>query len=78
MDLKAGEILVNVGQKEASWWVWVPDMASINIEESSGIDNENYVVVSEENVVEGVVNFMAKCIVSNPKAKVSKEFSLTL
>lgn len=72
MDLKAAEILIDVGQKEPSWWVWVPDnMASTNIEELSGIDHENYVIVSEEHVVEGVANFMAKCIVSNPKAKVS-------
>lgn len=69
-DLKAVEILIDVGQKEPSWWVWIPDdMASSNIEELSGIDNENYVIVSEEHVVDGVANFMAKCIVSNPKAK---------
>ncbi|KAI5668747.1 hypothetical protein M9H77_18600 [Catharanthus roseus] len=70
VDLEAAEILIDVDQKEPSWWVWVPDdMTSSNIEEQSEIDNEDYVIVSEEHVVDGVANFMAKCILSNPKAK---------
>lgn len=70
--MEAAEILIDVDQKEPSWWVWVPDdMTSSNIEEQSEIDNEDYVIVSEEHVVDGVANFMAKCILSNPKAKVS-------
>ncbi|KMT19703.1 hypothetical protein BVRB_1g007590 isoform A [Beta vulgaris subsp. vulgaris] len=36
-------------------------------EERSGIDDENYVVICEEHVVDGVANFIARCIVSNPK-----------
>ncbi|XP_062082999.1 uncharacterized protein LOC133789248 [Humulus lupulus] len=69
-DLQAAEILVNVDQKEPSWWVWVTDdMVPSNVEERSGIDNDSYIVVSEEHVVDGVANFIAKCIVSNPKAQ---------
>ncbi|KAM6576141.1 hypothetical protein CsatB_027978 [Cannabis sativa] len=69
-DLQAAEILVNVDQKEPSWWVWVTeDMVPSNVEERSGIDDDSYVVVSEEHVVDGVANFIAKCIVSNPKAQ---------
>lgn len=65
------EILINVGKEEPSWWVWVTeDMVPSNAEEGSGIDNENYVVVSEEQVVDGVANFMARCLVANPKAQV--------
>ncbi|KAL1095250.1 hypothetical protein V6Z11_D06G142800 [Gossypium hirsutum] len=30
---------------------------------------ENYIVVSEEHVVVGVANFMAKCLLSNPKGQ---------
>lgn len=64
-------ILVNIDQEEPSWWVWVTDeMVPSNVEEWSGIDDENYVVVSEEHVVDGVANFMAKCVLSNPKAQV--------
>ncbi|KAI9084088.1 hypothetical protein K1719_033944 [Acacia pycnantha] len=39
-----------------------------NIEERSAIDDANYVVNSEEHVVHRVSNFMAKCILSNPKS----------
>ncbi|KAK4758311.1 hypothetical protein SAY87_019612 [Trapa incisa] len=69
-DFQSAEILINVDQEEPSWWVWVTDdMAPSNVEEMSGIDNENYVVVSEEHVVDGVANFMARCIISNTKAQ---------
>uniref|UniRef100_A0A5B6YHU7 Uncharacterized protein n=1 Tax=Davidia involucrata TaxID=16924 RepID=A0A5B6YHU7_DAVIN len=69
-DLQSAEILINVDLEEPSWWVWVTDeMVPRNVEELSGIDNENYVIVSEEHVVDGVANFMAGCILSNPKAQ---------
>lgn len=67
-DLEAVEVLINVDQEEPSWWVWVTDSMVPGIsEERSGIDEENYVVVCEEHVVDGVANFLARCIVSNPK-----------
>ncbi|XP_038984759.1 uncharacterized protein LOC113463307 isoform X2 [Phoenix dactylifera] len=44
----------------------VPDC----LEEVSGIDNESYVIISEENVVEGIAHFIASCILENPKSKV--------
>ncbi|KAK9758258.1 hypothetical protein RND81_01G218600 [Saponaria officinalis] len=67
-DLEAAEILINVDQEEPSWWVWVTDaMVNGTEEERSEIDNESYVVVCEEHVVDGVANFLARCIVSNPK-----------
>lgn len=47
------------------------EMVPSNVEERSGIDNDSYVVVTEEHVVDGVANFMAKCIISNPKAQVN-------
>ncbi|MBA0793287.1 hypothetical protein Gohar_017704, partial [Gossypium harknessii] len=69
-DIHSAEVLINVDQKEPSWWVWVTDeMVPSNVEEWSGIDDENYIVVSEEHVVDGVANFMAKCLLSNPKAQ---------
>ncbi|KAH1122951.1 hypothetical protein J1N35_006111 [Gossypium stocksii] len=69
-DKHSAEVLINVDQKEPSWWVWVTDeMVPSNVEEWSGIDDENYIVVSEEHVVDGVANFMAKCLLSNPKAQ---------
>ncbi|KAE8077438.1 hypothetical protein FH972_016003 [Carpinus fangiana] len=69
-DLHSAEILIKVDNEEPSWWVWVTDeMVPGKVEEWSGIDNENYVVVSEEHVVDGVANFMARCIISNSKAR---------
>ncbi|KDP32788.1 hypothetical protein JCGZ_12080 [Jatropha curcas] len=69
-DMHSAEMLINVSNEEPSWWVWVTEeMAPNNIEERSRIDNENYVVVTEEHVVDAVANFMAKCILSNPKAQ---------
>lgn len=68
-DLQSAEVLINVDQEEPSWWVWVNDeMGPSDVEEPSGIDNESYLVVTEEHVVEGVANFMARCVLSNPKA----------
>ncbi|KAM0948909.1 hypothetical protein DsansV1_C06g0064661 [Dioscorea sansibarensis] len=69
-DLKAMEVLINVGHDEPSWWVWVTnDMVPNNLEEMSEIDKENYVIVSEDSVVDGIANFMARCIISNPKSQ---------
>lgn len=75
--MEEAEILINVDQKEPSWWVWVTeDMIPGKVEERSGIDNDSYVVVSEEHVVDGVADFMAKCIMANPKAAVCVQFKL--
>lgn len=71
-DFHAAEMLVNVDLEEPSWWVLVTDdMVPSTVEEWSGIDDESYIIVSEEHVVEGVANFMARCILSNPKAEVN-------
>lgn len=70
-DLEKAEVLINVDHEEPSWWVWVSEeMVPNNVEEKSRIDNENYVIVSAEHVVDGVATFMARCIVANPKALV--------
>ncbi|XP_044479154.1 uncharacterized protein LOC123206095 [Mangifera indica] len=69
-DMLSAGLLINVDQENPSWWVWVTDeMVPSNVEEWSGIDDESYVIVSEEHVVDGVANFMAKCIFANPKAQ---------
>ncbi|KAJ8618923.1 hypothetical protein MRB53_015109 [Persea americana] len=69
-DLHCVEYMVNVDPEEPSWWVWVTEeMVPSNTEEWSGIDNENYVIISEEQVVDGVANFLAQCILSSPKSK---------
>lgn len=71
VDYRSADILINVDAKEPSWWVWVADETDpVNFEECSGIDDESYLIISEEHVVDGVANFMARCIMSNPKALV--------
>lgn len=69
LDLRVDEILINVGREEPSLWIWVSDeMLHENVEEKSGIDNDNYVVISQEQVVDAIGNFMARCALMNPKA----------
>lgn len=70
LGLQLDEILINVGLEEPSLWIWVTDeMVHGNLEEKSGIDNENYIVINQEQVVDGIANFMARCILLNPNAK---------
>ncbi|XP_024006479.1 uncharacterized protein LOC112082989 [Eutrema salsugineum] len=46
-------------------------MIPSNVEEKSVIDNDYYIVVNEEHYVDAAAHFIAKCIMSNPKAKYS-------
>ncbi|XP_010530199.1 PREDICTED: uncharacterized protein LOC104806820 isoform X2 [Tarenaya hassleriana] len=72
-DMQTVEVLIDIDHQEPSWWVLVTDdMIPSNVEEKSAIDNEHYIVVTEEHVVEAVAHFLAKCILSNPKAKFLK------
>lgn len=65
------EVLIEMDHQEPSWWVLVTDdMVLSNVEEQSAIDNDHYIVVNEEHVVDAVAHFLAKCIMSNPKTKV--------
>ncbi|KAI9087619.1 hypothetical protein K1719_030489 [Acacia pycnantha] len=69
VDYQSANILV-VDSEKLSWRVWVKDeVEPSNIEEHSGINDENYIVIGEEHVVDGFANFMAKCFLSNPKSR---------
>ncbi|CAI0557727.1 unnamed protein product [Linum tenue] len=69
-DLHTVEVLIKVDQEEPSRWVWVTEeMIHGNTEEHSGIDNECYVVINEDQVIDAVATFMAKCITANPKSQ---------
>ncbi|PKA63760.1 hypothetical protein AXF42_Ash017044 [Apostasia shenzhenica] len=62
---------INIDEVDPNLWVLVThDMAPVGLEEESGIDNEHYILISEENVVDGVANFIARSILENPKAKI--------
>nr|GMD74105.1 elongation factor [Ipomoea batatas] len=70
VDMETAEVLIKIDNEEPSWWVWVTDdMVPSNVEERSGLDNDNYVIVNEEQVVDAVANFMARCVLANPKAQ---------
>ncbi|KAG6516287.1 uncharacterized protein LOC121971706 [Zingiber officinale] len=65
------EVAIKVGDAEPSWWVWVVhEITPDCLEEISGIDNENYVIISEENVVDGISNYIARCIIEHPDSKI--------
>ncbi|CAN1276510.1 hypothetical protein LINPERPRIM_LOCUS16040 [Linum perenne] len=66
----SAEVLIKIDHEEPSRWVWVTEeMVHGNVEEYSGIDNESYVVINENQVVDAVATFMAKCITANPKSQ---------
>lgn len=70
IEENGGDVSINV-DGELSWWVWVTEkLDPQNLEEPSGIDNENYVIISEENVIDGIASFIARCILENPESKV--------
>ncbi|KAI3521457.1 hypothetical protein L1887_10925 [Cichorium endivia] len=70
LGLQLDEILIDVGLEEPSLWIWVTvEMVHGNLEETSGIDKENYIVINQEQVVDGIANFMARYILLNPNAK---------
>lgn len=65
------DVPINVDDGKVSWWVWVTsEIAPKSLEEVSGIDDENYVIITEEDVVDGIANFIARCILENQKSKV--------
>ncbi|XP_020580294.1 uncharacterized protein LOC110024587 [Phalaenopsis equestris] len=69
-DQNAPDVLIRDDEDDSSCWVLVMrDAVPYNLEEMSEIDTENYVIITEENVVDGIANFMARCILENPKSK---------
>ncbi|KAG9451079.1 hypothetical protein H6P81_011044 [Aristolochia fimbriata] len=69
-DLHLVEVLINADQDKPSLWVWVThEMVPSTAEELSGIDDESYVIVDTDQVVDGIANFVARCIISNPNAQ---------
>jgi hypothetical protein len=56
--------------KNGSWVLVSCDTAGGNMEEISGIDDENYVMVNEDDIVDAIATFVARCILEDPKSKV--------
>lgn len=69
--MEVADIPYKAGNGKKGLWVLVPcDTAGANLEEISGIDDENYVIVNEEDIVDGIAAFVARCILEDPKSKV--------
>ncbi|MFS8023445.1 hypothetical protein Hanom_Chr16g01451541 [Helianthus anomalus] len=71
MDLQVDVILINVGCEKTKFVGLVSHvLVHGNVEDKSGTDDVNYIVVSQAQVMDGIASLMAKCIMLNPKSKV--------
>ncbi|CAN6298134.1 unnamed protein product [Urochloa humidicola] len=69
-EMEIGDIPDKMGDgKKGSWVLVACDTAGANLEEISGIDDENYVIINEDDVVDGIASFVARCIIEDPKSK---------
>lgn len=68
--VQIGDVPNTVASGKNGSWVFLSCDSSIgNLEENSGIDNESYVIVNEEDIVDGIATFVARCIIEDPKSK---------
>ncbi|XP_051178817.1 uncharacterized protein [Lolium perenne] len=69
-EVEVGDTPDTKGEGKNGSWVLVScDTAGGNMEEISGIDNENYVMVNEDDIVDALATFVARCILEDPKSK---------
>mgnify|MGYP000456306105 FL=1 len=53
------------------------DLVSVDIDDSrNSLESENYIVVNQEDIIDGMACFMAKYVSSLPQAKVSNLFDI--
>eukprot|EP00249_Psilotum_nudum_P011787 c23384_g1_i1 orf=414-1235(+) len=65
------DAMVNLNPEDPNWWMWITDglVSSEQNEELGDLDNDGYIVVSQDDVVDGMAIFIARYISSNPQAK---------
>ncbi|KAL6894433.1 hypothetical protein ACP4OV_008531 [Aristida adscensionis] len=69
-EVEVGDVADNMGNgKKGSWVLVACDATRPNLEEISGIDDENYVMINEDDIVDGIATFVARCILEDPKSK---------
>lgn len=69
-DVEVGDIPDKMGNgKKGSWVLVASDTAGANLEEISGIDDENYAIINEDDIVDSIASFVARCIIEDPKSK---------
>ena len=60
--MEIGDIPDKMGNgKKGSWVLVASDTAGANLEEVSGIDDESYVIINEDDIVDGIATFVATC-----------------
>eukprot|EP00245_Coleochaete_scutata_P016353 TRINITY_DN7591_c0_g1_i1.p1 TRINITY_DN7591_c0_g1~~TRINITY_DN7591_c0_g1_i1.p1 ORF type:complete len:267 (+),score=64.92 TRINITY_DN7591_c0_g1_i1:63-863(+) len=65
-------LMVNVDVEDPSWWLWVTDKDMYGteaLEEKDHLDGGSYVLVDQEDVVDGIANFVARYLMSQPQTK---------
>jgi hypothetical protein len=71
LEVEVADVPDKLGNgKKGSWVLVTCDTAGANLEEISGIDDENYVIINEDDIVDGIATFVARCILEDPKSKV--------
>jgi len=61
-EVEIGDIPDKMGNgKKGSWVLVASDTAGANLEEISGIDDESYVIINEDDIVDGIASFVATC-----------------
>ncbi|KAG0448626.1 hypothetical protein HPP92_027744 [Vanilla planifolia] len=68
--------MIKANEDDPNWVLVAHNMSPECMEEVSGIDSENYIIISEETVVEGIANFIARCVIENPKSKMTSPIVL--
>jgi len=69
-EVEIGDIPDKMGNgKKGSWVLVASDTAGAILEEISGIDDENYVMINEDDIVDSIATFVARCIIEDPMSK---------
>jgi len=77
--VEIGDIPDKMGNgKKGSWVLVASDTAGAILEEISGIDDENYVMINEDDIVDSIATFVARCIIEDPMSKVLASLRVVL
>ncbi|KAL6847485.1 hypothetical protein ACP4OV_023338 [Aristida adscensionis] len=75
--LEIGDVPQTASSGGKSSWVFLScDSGVSSLEEISGIDSDSYVIVNEDDIVDGIASFVARCIIEDPKSKLLSPMEL--
>lgn len=71
MFMLSRDTMVNISLEDPSWWLWVTyDMVPRNLVEKCGLDNEGFIFVTKEDIMDVIYLFIVNCILSDSHGKV--------